>query len=191
MSNAVNSIRKAVSLALVVLMAGVGTIAQGQYQRTYRITDRQLDQMIRRIETRTDNFTRSLGNALTQDTWDETRTENRREERLNQLIQNFEQATDALRARFNNRQATGADVQMVLDRAARIENFVQRQAQRRNNISLPQNSINQWRLIRTDLDQLAAAFNITARWDSPVGNGQDLGQQPARGQQPFNRHVPS
>jgi hypothetical protein len=154
----------------VVLLAGVGTFAQGQYQRPYRITDRQLDQMIRRIETRTDNFTRSLGNALNQDTWDETRAETRRDERLSQLIQNFEQATDALRTRFNNRQSTTSDVEMVLNRAARIDNFMQRDAQRRNNITVPVNSARQWQLIKNDLNQLAAAYNITSRWDSPIGN---------------------
>jgi hypothetical protein len=169
MSNAVNRIRQAVSLALVVLLAGVGTLAQAQFQRAYRISDRQLDQMIRRIETRTDNFTRSLGNALNLDTWDETRAEARREERLSQLVQNFEQATDALRTRFNNRQSTASDVETVLNRAARIDNFIQRQAQRRNNIVIPVNATRQWQLIKSDLNQLADAFNITSRWDSPIG----------------------
>lgn len=174
MSNTVNRIRQAVSLTLVVLLAGVGTIAQAQ--RAYRITDRELDQMIRRIETRTDNFTRNLGNALNQDTWDETRSESRREERLSQLIQNFEQATDALRTRFNNRQSTSSDVEAVLDRAARIDNFMQRQANRRNGVTVPQTAARQWGLIRSDLDQLAAAYNVTSRWDT-VGNGR-IGDNP-------------
>ena len=60
-----------------------------------------------------------------------------------------------LRDRFDARQATDSDVQEVLNRAARIDVFLGRQ-------TINAQTRNQWTLLRTDLNQLATAFNV--RW---------------------------
>src|SRR5688500_13115667 len=117
-----NKIRQILSLALVMLLTGMTGAAGAQNQRPYRTDDRTVQQLIQRIETRADNFRVSLGSALENSRLDNTR----REDNINQLVSDFEQATNQLRDRFNNRESTTSDVQTVLDRAARIDRFMQR-----------------------------------------------------------------
>ena len=126
-----SKIRQILSLALVMMLAGMTAAVGAQNQRPYRTDDRTVQQLIRRIETRADNFRTSLGNALENSQLDNTR----REDNINQLVSDFEQATNQLRDRFNNRQSTGSDVQTVLDRAARIDRLMQR-----NNLEPPPNA---------------------------------------------------
>ncbi|HVF50297.1 MAG TPA: YMGG-like glycine zipper-containing protein, partial [Pyrinomonadaceae bacterium] len=82
----------------------------------------------------------------------------------------FETATDQLRANFNSRNAAAADVQRVLDQGARINNFLSRNA-------LTPRVQNDWATVRTDLDALANAYNVSWDWQNtrggipPVGGG--------------------
>src|SRR5688500_17478708 len=106
------SIRRIISIALVVALAGVGltvtTTTQAQ-RRAYRMTDQQVDQIIRRIETRTDRFRLGLDRAL-----DRTRIDGtRREDNINAFVRDFETATDQLRNDFNTRRSTTAGVEAV------------------------------------------------------------------------------
>jgi hypothetical protein len=154
-----SKIRKVVSLALVVMLAGITSIAEAQYQRPYRTDDRNVQQLIRRIETRANNFRTSLGRALDRSPIDSTR----REENINQLVSDFEQATDRLRDRFNARQSTASDVQMVLDRAVLIDRFMQR-----NNLAAA--SERQWSLLRSDIDTLASYYQVAWNWNNVPQN---------------------
>ena len=142
-----NKIKQGLSLALVMLLTGLTAVAGAQTQRTYRTDDRTVQQLIRRIETRADNFRTSLGSALDNSRLDNTR----REDNINQLVSDFEQATNQLRDRFNNRESTVSDVQTVLDRAARIDRFMQRD-------SLRNAAERQWGLLRDDLNTLAGYY---------------------------------
>lgn len=151
-----SKVRKISSLALVVLLSGIATIAQARYQRQYYANDRQIQQLIRRIETRTDNFRAGLERALDRSRLDDTR----REDNINQIVSDFEQATNQLRDRFNARQSTVSDVQMVLDRAAWIDNFMQRHA-------LATASERQWSLLRSDLNTLASYYRVAWNWSNP------------------------
>jgi hypothetical protein len=149
-------IKQSISVALVIALAGISMIAQAQYQRPYRTNDRNVQQLIRRIETRTDNFQMSLERALDRSRLDNTR----REDNINQLVSDFEQATNQLRDRFNARQTTLSDVQMVLDRAAWIDRFMQRQR-------LANDAERQWNLLRSDLNTLAGYYNVAWNWSNP------------------------
>jgi hypothetical protein len=142
-------------MALVIALAGISTLAQGQYQRGYRRDDRAIQQLLQRIETNADRFKVSIANALDQSRLDNTR----REDNINQLVSEFEQATNQLRARFNQRASTNADVQAVLDRAARIDNFMQRRR-------LAGQAESDWTMLRSDLDQLATAYNVSWNWNN-------------------------
>lgn len=144
------------SLAIVVLLSGIATIAQAQYQRPYYANDRTVQQLIRRIETRTNNFKVSLDRALDRSRLDDTR----REDNINQLVSGFEQATNQLRDRFNARRSAISDVQMVLDRAAWIDNFMQRHA-------LATAAERQWNLLRSDLNTLASYYRVAWNWSDP------------------------
>ncbi len=162
-----NKIKKILSLALVMMLAGVMTTTEAQDQRPYSTDDRNVQQLIRRIETRADSFRRSLGSALDNSQLDNTR----REENINQLVSDFEQTTNQLRDRFNARQSTISDVQMVLDRAARIDRFMQRG-------NLGTDAERQWSLLRDDLNTLAGYYNVAWNWSDNQRNNSPRNNSP-------------
>jgi hypothetical protein len=115
-------------------------------------------QVIERIESRTNSFRSNLQDALNQTRIDGTR----REDNINQLVQEFEDATDRLRDRYNGRTSeSSADAQEVLTRARRIDSFMTR-------YNVGGRAATEWQALRPDLDQLALAFNLTT---SPWGAG--------------------
>ncbi len=159
------------TLAIVMVFAltslGLGTAPAQAQRRAYRLTDRQVEQIIRRVENRADTFRRSLDAALDNSRIDGTR----REDNINMFVADFETATNELRSRFNARRSVAADVELVLDRAARIDNFLRRNA-------LNTRAQNDWSLLRTDLNALASAYGVSANWNQtgsfpPVGNSQN------------------
>lgn len=155
-----------VMTALVIALASLSMTAQAQ--RLSR-NDRAVRQILNRIDTRTNQFRASLDAALDRSRLDNTR----REDNINQFVLDFDEAADRLRERFNQRAETSADVQEVLNRANRIDNFM-----RRNRLG--GRAEMDWTSIRTDLNQLATAYNITWSWDTqatypPYGPGQGQG----------------
>ena len=115
-------IRQAISVLMIVAMASASFITAQAQRRPYRLTDRQVEVIIRRVETNADKFRSSLDAALDNSRLDGTR----REDNINEFIRNFESATDQLRERFNNRNSVAADVQAVLDSAAQVNGFLRR-----------------------------------------------------------------
>src|SRR5215831_17034984 len=109
-----------VSVALAVLLGGVSLSVFGQ-QRPYRLNDQQMQQLLRRIENRTDVFRSSLNQQINENGLDTPRGD-----RVDEFLRDFQAATVRLRDRFNNRQAVEADVQEVLNRASLIDRFMSR-----------------------------------------------------------------
>ena len=156
-------IRRIFSVALVLALAGLMMTTQAQI-RTNRTSNQQVRQLIRRLENKTDRFRTSLTAALDNSRIDGTR----REDRITEFVREFETAVDQLNTGFNSRSTTSADVQVVLDHAARINNFMSRQGQ-----SLTVQSRNDWASLRLDLNELARVYGVQARWDNttyPTGN---------------------
>ena len=154
-----NKIRQTITAALVIALAGISTLAQAQNRRDYRMDDRAMQQLIQRIETGADRFKADLASALDQSRLDNTQ----REDNINQLVADFEQETGQLSDRFNRRSSTTSDVQAVLDRAARIDNFMQRRR-------LGGEAERSWATLRSDIDQLASAYNISWNWNRQDNN---------------------
>jgi hypothetical protein len=144
--------------ALMVALAGVSITAQAQ--RPYR-NDRAVRQVLNRIDNRTNQFRTSMDAALDRSRIDGTR----REDNINQFIQEFDNAVEQLRNRFNNRTETTADVQEVLNIASRIDRFMQRNR-------LNANAQNDWLALRSDVNQLASAYNINWNWNTQPTYGQ-------------------
>lgn len=143
--------------ALVALMAlfsfGLVPAALAQYQRPYRYSDTYMRQLLTRLETRTDRFSNLLPNAL-----DQSRVNgSQREDQVNNLVTNFEHATDVLKDRFNSNQSTMMDAQQVLQEGARIDTFMR-------NHRLGNRTEQAWNQVRTDLDRLASAYNVASNW---------------------------
>jgi hypothetical protein len=120
----------------------------------YRIGDRQLDAIIRRIENGADRFRADMGNALDRSTYNGTRAE----DNINQFMRDFENATDTLRSRFNSRNSVAGDVENVLRQATYIDDFMTRQ-------TLSVRAENDWTALKGDLNQLASAYSVAWNWD--------------------------
>jgi hypothetical protein len=154
-------------LALSIMSLGITAQAQ---RRAYRMTDQQVGELIRRVETSADRFRATLDNSLDRSRYDGTRAE----DNINAFVQNFETTTDQLRERFNRRASVAADVESVLRQAASIDTFI-----RNNNNTVPRRAQSDWALVRTDLDALARAYGVTWNWSQQTTPG--YGSQPQYG----------
>ena len=164
-----NRIRQTISVALVLAMVSLGLVTAEAQRRPYRMTDRQVGDIIRRVETSTDRFRASLDSSLDRGRLDGTNAE----DNINGFVQSFEQATDRLRNRFNTRASVAADVEFVLQQAVAIDRFMT--ANR-----LTRRAQSDWQLVRTDLDALARAYSVAWNWSSPVMGGGVVGGVPVR-----------
>lgn len=119
----------------------------------YRLSDKEVERMLHRIEEQSGKFRGSLDSALDRSGLDDTR----REDDINSFIKEFDQAVKRLHDRFDERKSVAADVQAVLDRAARIDDFMRRRG-------LTEKAQNEWSALRVNLDQLAEAYSVAWRW---------------------------
>jgi hypothetical protein len=132
----------------------------GQTTDGSNLSDFQLRQLVQRIDTRTTTFSRLLRADLT------TRGRNNRGSRdqTAQQLSAFETAVLQLRNRGNSRQISSSDVSNLLQTASALNNSVSD----RQVTSQTQTS---WTQLRTDLDQLARAFNVASNWSNYPNNG--------------------
>ena len=153
-----NRARNIISLTLVFALASIGLTAQAQRTTTTSRSARyQLTQIINRIEADTSRFGSSFNNTVNDSNIDNTRRERNGDVYVNDLST----AISQLRDRFNRRQATTADAQLVLDRATLVDSFL-----RRNQVGGQAST--DWTTVRTDLTDLAAAYGL--RWRAMAGN---------------------
>ena len=125
-------------------------------------------QLIRRIDTRTAAFSRSFREAI--DRLRFIRRSVEVEEARRHLLE-LENAATRLRTNINTRRATSVDVQNLLEHAGYLNNFVAIN-------ELTPRAKSDWSLLRSELDQLAAANNIAWNWDQnyPDSPGSSFGQ---------------
>lgn len=119
----------------------------------YRLSDKEIERILHRIEEQSGKFRGSLDSALDRSRLNDTD----REDDINAFIKEFEQEVKRLHDRFDDRKSVAADVQAVLDRAARIDGFMRRRG-------LNERAQNEWSTLRANLDQLAEAYNVSWRW---------------------------
>jgi alkylhydroperoxidase/carboxymuconolactone decarboxylase family protein YurZ len=147
-------IKAILATRIIATLAAVSGIAQAQtYQRAYRLTDSQVEQIIHSVERNAKAFRSSLDHSLDRSRLDGSN----REDNINDFIKDFEEATKQLHDRFDSHQSVAADVQNVLDRGARIDQFMRRNA-------LDQRTQRDWTATRTDLESLANAYAVTWMW---------------------------
>lgn len=126
----------------------------------YNLNDFQMRQLVDRLNVRSATFSRNLRNDLNRASSNDRYSLDEVRRQLN----DFEVALVQLRNRVNSRQSSSSDARNVLDRAAFLNNYI---ADRQ----LSYQTENNWSSLRTDLDQLANAFNIAWNWSgSPDGN---------------------
>ena len=146
--------RKSILTVVCLLaIAGVWSVAQGQ-EVPFRISDKQVEQSLKRLKKDSDKFRKDLDSALDRSRLDGTN----REDDINAFVKNFDRATTSLHERFKDHKSVSADVQTVLDSAARIDQFMRRQQFRNGKAE------RDWSVVRGDLDQLSQEYNVTWNW---------------------------
>ena len=121
----------------------------------YRVSDKQVEEIIHRIESQSDEFRKSLDRALDKSRLDGTR----REDDINSFVKEFYKETKRLHDHFDSHKSTASDVQTVLDQAAQIEQFM-----RRNRLRNDQDARRDWATLRGYLDELAQVYSVNWRW---------------------------
>lgn len=121
--------------------------------RSSRLSDSELNQLIRRIEAGGDRFRSSLTNAFDNNRYNQTRSEGD----MNVAVGDLKNATDQLRNRFDARQPVHEYVERVLARATPIDTYM------RNN-RLTTRAQNDWSTLRGELNTLAGAYNLSTNW---------------------------
>lgn len=113
----------------------------------YNVSDREVQTLLNRLEVRTTDYRTAVANTQGAAS-------------LNTSISDFERSTENLRRRFDSRSSNSVDIQDVLSRASAIESYM------RSN-RLNQRAINQWNLVRNDLNTLAGYYNVSWNWNNP------------------------
>ena len=133
----------------VILVTTVNTLAQRQ-RAWYRGNVREI---IRQLESDTDNFKSSLDSALDHSSLNGSRAE----DEINEYVKQFETATDRLRDRSEDREYAPNLAREVLTRGRSINVFM------RSN-RLGGRAESDWAKVRNDLNRLSNAYYIGWRW---------------------------
>ena len=123
--------------------------------RSFRLSESELTLLIQQIENGGDKFRVSLTDAFGRRPYDRTRSEGN----MNDALRGFKRATDQIRIRFDARQLVSDDVQRLLDLAQPLENFMRANA-------FTDSARDDWSALRTNLNLLANAYNISPSWIS-------------------------
>lgn len=143
-----------IAFGLVLVCGGLYAKAGAQVLgQPYRLSDKEVEQIIHRVENQSKAFRSSLDAALDKSRFDGTK----REDDINAFIKGFDEETARLHEHFEHRKSVSADVEAVLNRAARIEDFMTRHA-------LNNRAQNDWSALKVNLDELAQAYNVSWRW---------------------------
>src|SRR6266436_8476685 len=141
-------------LAIVCLLAM--SLSAPAQRRVYPRSNQTVRQSILRLENRSALFARSIQGWSDQNN-NQTYGAN---EDINFFARNFGDSVRQFHERLDRRQATASDAQEVLNRAARVDDFL-----RRNGVDAE--SQQYWSAIRVDLNQLANAYRIN--WPQSAG----------------------
>lgn len=145
-----------IALVFVITCFGVASVAHAQVVgQPYRLSDKEVERILHRVENQANNFRRSLDAALDRSRLDGTN----REDDINAFIKNFDEQTKRLHDRFDDHKSVAADVEAVLNSAASIDQFMRRQP-------LSERAQNDWSTLRGSLDDLAQAYSVTWRWET-------------------------
>ena len=147
------TIRKTILQTLLVVVASLGMVGAGSAQ--FNSNNADVRDIVRRIQTDITNLQNSAQNAADRG--------NYRMNELNQLLVDLETATNQFDRRLSYRRATTDDARLVLDRARPIDNLFA------NNRGSRSGTFGDWQRLRTDLDQLAQAYNLNWQWTSDAG----------------------
>lgn len=146
------TLTKTILLAVLALMLTSATPVSISAQ--YNTSESAVRDIVRSIQTRTDNLRRTLQNSTNRGNLTSSQLY-----QLNRLIADFSTATTQLDRRFGSRRTSTSDVRLVLDRAALVDNYF-------TNYRVGFAAERDWQALRSDLDRLAVAYNMNSQWGS-------------------------
>jgi hypothetical protein len=141
------------SCAVWAMTGVLATPTMSQAQEPSRLSDDQVERLLERIEKAADKFRGSLEDALDKSRVDDSRLE----DDVNRYVREFEAATDRLEKRFDDDKSSAEDVREVMTRAASINGMMGR-------FEFTDRAQSDWRLLRSDLNELARAYGVTLEW---------------------------
>jgi hypothetical protein len=109
--------------------------------------------IIKQLEADTDSFKSSLDKTLDRSRLNGSRSE----DEINGYVKHFEEATDRLRNRAEDRESAPGAAREVLNRGRAINRFM-------TTHQLGPNAEGDWAKVRNDLNRLANAYNLRWRW---------------------------
>lgn len=139
-----------VTVAMILLIGLAGSV---RAQEPYRLSEKEMKDLLSRIDKQAEVFRGSLKKALNQSRFDETKAE----DRINDFVKGFGEATERLKHRYSDKRTASSDVEEVLHRAARIDDFMTRH-------ELLPRAESDWAALRSNLDALAEAYNVSWSW---------------------------
>jgi len=140
-------------LLLAALVVLIGSIWSVSAQTPYRLSEKEMKELLSRIDKQAETFRGSLKSALNHSRIDDSKAE----DRINDFVKDFEHATDRLKDHYGNKSSASGDVEEVLRRAARIDSFMERHR-------LSPRAESDWAALRQNLDTLADAYGVTWSW---------------------------
>ncbi|MBC7797467.1 MAG: hypothetical protein H7Z37_11390 [Pyrinomonadaceae bacterium] len=149
-------------IVTAITFAGMAATSNAQFpnrtNRTNRASNQQISSVLSQLQGDTNTFRSTFELALNRN-----RNVNAtvRTDGTNYL-NDFEDATSQFQTRFDGRNASSADIQIVLDRASVINNFL-----RQNNFNARVRS--DWTRVTNDLRTLSGYYNVRFDIDSNVG----------------------
>ena len=145
-----NVFKRIFSTALILIVGLATSVAA---QSLYRISEKEMKDLLSRIDKQAAAYRSSLKDSL-----DHSRIDDSKEEdRINDFVKGFEKATERLKDRYNDKNTASAEVEEVLRRAARIDSFMDRH-------DLSSRAESDWSALRQNLDTLAEAYSVSWSW---------------------------
>jgi hypothetical protein len=146
--------RHIVALAAVFALTSVSVISAAQ-RWPNRVSEQQIRDLLRDIDTRTKSFTASFDRAVNRSPINGSGAE----AAINQSVKDFKRTTDGLRERVSHQDADNTDVEDVLRHASSIDRFLTANP-------LDASAQRDWQNLRRDLDELARMYGVIWYWSS-------------------------
>lgn len=138
-----------IASAMMLLNTTVNSLAQ-RPRSWYRGNVREI---IRQLETDTDNFKSSLDSALDNSNLNGSRAE----DEINEYVKQFEEATDRLKSRSEDREYAPNAAREVLTRGRSINVFMRTHR-------LGGRAESDWAKVRNDLNRLSNSYYLGWKW---------------------------
>jgi hypothetical protein len=136
-----------------LVLALVWLVPPAPAQAPYRISDKEMERLLKDIEKGAETFRSKLKNALDHSAIDDTRAE----KEIKRLLADFDKAAEKLKDKYSEKNSASSVVEEVLRRAAMLDRFMEAHP-------FAPDAAASWVVLRGKLDELARAYGVTMDW---------------------------